>query len=215
MRTVARLCCVFLACSLFSGCGGDDDGGTSGGPAGTPVTVVVIPARARIVVGQLRQFTARGEDRNGRPVAVTPVWSVSPENLGRIDEDGVFVANCIIDTGVVKASVNAAGLKLTGTSLDTLVESSGGTPVALDVEPDTVTVEAGGSFAQLYVIAVDPGGTPVAVQPVWDVLPEHLGTVNELGLFLSGDAPGVGELRASVGDLTAGVFLQVIVTDKR
>jgi len=215
MRTLAWLCCLLFAGPFVSGCGDDDDGGTSGNPPGSPVKVVVSPARARIVVGGTRQFTAQGQDRYGQAVNVTPIWSVSPENLGRIDEDGVFVANCIIDTGVVKASVNLAGVKLSGTSLDTLVASSGGTPIALDVEPDTVTVDAGGSFAQLFVTATDAVGTPVAVQPVWDVLPGTLGVVNDLGLFQSGDFPGVGGIQASVGDLTVGVFVQVIVTQKR
>lgn len=208
MKAMIVLVPLLLAVFSLAGCGEDDDGGTSGNPPGQLSRVTVTPSRASVTVGELRQFTAAGQDIDGRPVSISPVWSVSPANLGRIGQDGVLLANCIIDTGVVKATANG---KVNGTSVVTLLPGSTNSPATLVIEPDTLLVDVGSEFAQLYLAAADAAGTPVAVVAAWDVVPAELGViVNDEGLFESGNVIGSGQIIATVGGLTARAVLRVV-----
>jgi hypothetical protein len=46
--------------------------------AGPLASIAISPSSAQLRVGTVKSFTAAGTDRYGNPVAVTPVWSVSP-----------------------------------------------------------------------------------------------------------------------------------------
>jgi hypothetical protein len=211
MKSAILLVASLTAFLALPGCGDDDEGGTSSGTPGPLYRVVVSPVQAAMPVGTERAFTARGEDLSGRSITVHPVWSVSPPNLGRIDQDGAFIANCIADAGVVKATVSG---KFSGNSTVSLTVSSGGAPATLDIEPDTLVVEAAGDFsgefAQFYVIAKDAAGVPVAVLPAWDVVPPALGSVLNAYGFFESNATGTGSVTATVGDLTATAVLRVV-----
>jgi hypothetical protein len=69
----------------------------------------------------------------------------------------------------------------------------------------------GGDFVQLYIVAKDATGIPVAVEPTWDVSPRDLGqVVNAQGLFMSGETVGVGEITAVSGSVVARAVVRVV-----
>jgi hypothetical protein len=204
------LCVIpLLAWALaVPGCGDDGGGPAPDGTPGPLSQVTVTPASTTVFVGAERAFTASGKDLDGRPVEIDPTWSVSPSHLGRVTVEGVFTANCLVDTGFVKATV---GGKVSGRADVALVGSSGGEPATLEIDPDTISVRVGGDFVQLYIVAKDATGIPVAVEPTWDVSPRDLGqVVNAQGLFMSGETVGVGEITAVSGSVVARAVVRVV-----
>jgi len=91
---------------------------------GTPVldTVTVTPATLSFLPGKTQQYTAKILDQNGRPIAATPVWSITgtgnsitANGLATLNDTAIITAtvtvNGITKAGVVRANKRAANYK--------------------------------------------------------------------------------------------------------
>jgi beta-glucanase (GH16 family) len=74
---------------------------------GTPVldTIMVTPADLLILPGKQQQYTARAEDQNGYPMAITPVWgitgtgnSITANGLATLNNSGQVTVTATVDT---------------------------------------------------------------------------------------------------------------------
>ncbi|WP_217602449.1 carbohydrate-binding protein [Chitinophaga sp. GbtcB8] len=79
---------------------------------GTPVldTVTVTPATLSFLPGKTQQYTAKILDQNARPIAATPVWSITGAG-NSITASGLATLN---DTAIITATVTVNGVTKTG-----------------------------------------------------------------------------------------------------
>jgi len=158
-----------------------------------------MPERAVLAPGQGIQFHASLVTDDGRPVREARFsWKVMPEFLGRITEDGFFIAGHQPGEGRVIAITHLEGTVLEGSAS---VVVHGAPFFEVRVIPREAIVPPGGT-QQFRVEVRDPQGNPVPVERVeWFVEPLTLGHIDRHGLFTAG--PGEGE-----GEVVALVFLR-------
>ena len=164
------------------------------------VDALVTPDEVEIEVGQGVQievfaFTL-GAQR--RPIDIDAIeWSVHPDTLGTITEDGFFIAGRHAGVVEIKVKITIRGR----TIVKIVIIRIGKRPKPfLDVEivPPRAVVPVG-SEQQFRVVVRRPGGGRVHPRHVrWDVRPQHLGKISEDGLFVAGDETGRGHVIAIV-----------------
>ena len=124
-------------------------------------------------------------------------WSVIPETLGKITEDGYFMAGREAGTGFVKATLALGGEALAATAAVTVGQPTT-EPITIIVKPDTAIIEPGGQQA-FTVYVKGPDGVALQTQSIrWLVTPSYLGTISANGLFQAGDQIGEGKIMAAV-----------------
>ena len=171
---------------------------------GTLVTLSVSPNPKTLAINGTQQFTVTGSDASGRPVNVTPTWSVVAGG-GTISATGVFTAGTTPSTytNTVMATSNGK------TSVATVIVTAG--PLAsITVSPTPSSVGVG-MPQQFTAVGKDASGNVVAITPAWAVVASG-GTINlTTGMFTAGSTTGTytNTVRASVDGLTG--FATVIV----
>ena len=84
-------------------------------------SIAVLPADVTLEIGDVQQFNATAYDQNGNEMSkVSFTWTSSNENVGTIDDTGLFEA---ITSGT--ATISAAHGSVTGTATVTVVDGGG------------------------------------------------------------------------------------------
>lgn len=100
---------------------------------GTPVldTVIVSPSTLSFVPGKTQQYTAKALDQNGRPMTITPVWSITG-NGNTITANGLATLDT---TGKVSATATVNGVTVSG-SADMTVRATNYKPIPVKIEAE-------------------------------------------------------------------------------
>jgi hypothetical protein len=162
------------------------------------ISVNVFPHFATIPVGGTVHFVATAHEQGQGPIPVDEwTWSVEPDSVGTIDDNGVFVATAP-GQGEVTASCVIEGTTYSG---DATVYVVGGPPpppppIVVNVHPQFANVPVGGEI-HYNATACQPGFPPIPVDEwTWSVEPDSIGTIDENGVFVA-TALGGGEVSAS------------------
>ncbi|MEA3409268.1 MAG: hypothetical protein U9Q95_02860, partial [Candidatus Eisenbacteria bacterium] len=172
----------------------------SGALATDELTVRVSPTRAHAMPGGDVAFAASVYDSDGEPVPADVMWSVIPPRVGAMGSDGQFTAGA-----PGRAIIRALAMYGEATGAGHSVVDVGSEPPArllVSVEPPNTVVEAGGQ-EHFSATVMDPvTGDPVDAELRWVVIPERLGSIDDMGLFTAGDDEGAGRIavRASAGE---------------
>ncbi|NIR47937.1 hypothetical protein GWO43_05770, partial [candidate division KSB1 bacterium] len=164
------------------------------------VDVIVTPDEAEVEVGGTIQFEAFAFTVVGHrtPVDVADIaWSVRPDTLASITEDGFFMAGKHTGTVEVRARIVVRN----HTFERVIRVSIGRSPrpfFDIKVEPSSAVVPVG-SEQQFEVVIRTPSGERVQPKHVrWEVRPENLGKIDEVGLFVASDEAKQGRVVAIV-----------------
>ncbi|MFQ5822427.1 MAG: carboxypeptidase regulatory-like domain-containing protein [bacterium] len=140
-------------------------------------------------------------------------WSVEPDSLGSITEDGFFIAGKHI--GEVKVKVIAVVKNIEIVKSIIIKIGSPPRPFFKVVVVPRETVVPQGAEQQFEVIVLIPTGERVKPNHVrWEVVPQDLGTINDDGLFTAGVEIGQGKVIAlvEIDGLTLRATARVVVS---
>lgn len=202
-----RTCGLIIALLLFTAA-----------TASFGASVVVIPDSSVLAPGQGIQFHAQLFDDSGRLVRLPQEsyhWSVEPENLGFISEDGFFIAARQAGQGKIYAKIEWNGSRQIGEA-DMKVGRIPALPIQVKIEPQFKIVPPGESV-QYKVVVTTSFGYQIEIQNVqWEVRPSALGTIDKNGLFVAGKEMIAGVVIAKVeaNQLSYSEQATVIVSPK-
>jgi protocatechuate 3,4-dioxygenase beta subunit len=162
--------------------------------------LMITPHEARVEPGQGIKFQALLFNSQGMAIRIEKlVWSVSPESLGKISEDGFFMAGR--EDGEVKITAKAqAGTATYVGEARVIIGKPQILPVKIVVEPGEAIVPPLGTQQFKAFIVTPTGRQPELAQRVkWDVIPNNLGKIEpNTGLFTAGPGAGIGTVVAFV-----------------
>jgi len=154
-------------------------------------TVLVRPQQAEMRPGETIRFEAQLFNSDQEPVRAQLVWSLMPENLGRITQDGFFIAGLAPTEGEVRATATIDGEEIVGTALVKIGEGNQH-EIEIQVHPEKVSVPFG-ETVQFEAKAISRNGVLLTPQSLrWFVEPGVLGQINENGLFTAGSMMAIG-----------------------
>ncbi|MBN2410344.1 carboxypeptidase regulatory-like domain-containing protein [candidate division KSB1 bacterium] len=161
-------------------------------------SIVITPQEARVEPAGGVQFEAFAFDESGQPVRVDNFdWTVVPENLGVISNEGYFVAGTEPDFGKILAGAQIGNQRFSG-SAEVMVGQPPDPAIKIVVEPEKAVVPPLGT-RNFKAIAVGPNGMSLRISGVrWFVEPKTLGFINNKGVFTAGPRHGEGDIIALV-----------------
>ncbi|MGH7492424.1 MAG: carboxypeptidase regulatory-like domain-containing protein [bacterium] len=167
----------------------------------------ITPHEAFMQPGQGVKFDASVFGSDGRPQRLESVrWSVVPDTLGKITDDGFFIAGRLPGRGRVLAFAKIPELNELLQAEATVTIGRPDPPrVVIIVSPSFAIVPPGQS-EQFKVEAISAANVPIAIRNVrWNVRPESLGRMDETGRFTAGREFGEGVIIAFV-ETDGGIF---------
>ncbi|MEA3280262.1 MAG: hypothetical protein U9Q38_06660, partial [Thermodesulfobacteriota bacterium] len=160
----------------------------------------VAPTKQIVPSGTKVQFKVTGFDTGGNELSVKPTWSV-PEDLGSIDDKGLFVAK---KSGTGSVTVKSNDIKAAA-DIDVIA----GKPASISVNPDKVKITAGDSV-KLEVKVFDANENLIPRPECrWDIQGE-IGDVTVNNLF-SAHKAGKGGITIVSGKAFAKIPVEVNV----
>ncbi len=172
---------------------------------GPATTITVLPNPASMAINGTQQFTATAVDAGGNPVAITPAWSVVAGGGTIVAGTGMFTAGTT--AGTFNNTVRATSGAVFGSATVTVTP---GPATTITVLPNPASMAVNGN-QQFTATAVDAGGNPVAITPVWSVVGGG-GTINAgTGMFTAGTTAGTfnNTVRATSGALSGSATVTV------
>ncbi len=161
------------------------------------LSVMVTPQRIVAAIGEDVAFSAKVTDPlTGDEIDARVSWFVIPDDLGRIDEAGLFFAGGREGSGRVAARASYEGREGIGNAA-VVIGAPPGPGVLVAVAPSHVVVHPGEEF-RFEALATDDSGAPVDARVEWSVLPGRLGAIEGSGLFTAGPEESVGRIVATV-----------------
>jgi hypothetical protein len=156
--------------------------------------VKVTPNGAKLALSGSQQFTAEVYGRGDERLRSTVTWSVRPEWIGRITQDGLFTAGNKVGDGLVRAEVEVRGQRVASFAF-VRVGTGGGTqtPVHVSVTPGRAHLTPGEGTTFTASVA---GST--STTPEWRVVPESFGRIDATGHFTAGVVPSEGRVVAII-----------------
>jgi MYXO-CTERM domain-containing protein len=172
---------------------------------GMLASLSIDPARAELLPAGKRTFTARGADRFGNTMPVSPSWSVAAGG-GTILSTGEFTAGT--EAGTYTDTVRAEASGVTGSA--TVVVLSGST-TRIELTPTSVTLEPG-QVQRFTARAFDVFGNLSAAPLTWSVAEPEVGTIDGEGAFTAGTVAGnyAEAVRVSSGGVTVVANVTVV-----
>lgn len=164
------------------------------------------PDPALVKVGGTVQFVLEG-DQSYEQVQ----WQVLPQDLGSIDQSGLFTASQKPGQGAVRAVATKNGVKLVGHALVRV--ASGKTPrLRVEISPQNQTIDQDISQRFQATVFGWDGSEIAPAKLEWQVMPNSLGSITADGLFIpassgrgriiaiarQGQAVGLGQTRITV-----------------
>ncbi|MCI0693406.1 carboxypeptidase regulatory-like domain-containing protein [candidate division KSB1 bacterium] len=160
--------------------------------------LIIMPNEVKLEPGQGQRFEAILFGANGQPLRIEKVtWSAAPEELGKISEDGFFIAGR--QDGEVKILAKAqSGNAVYAGEAHVIIGKPPVLPVRIIVEPGRAVVPPLGT-QQFRALVVTPNANPQpATRVKWQLVPENLGRISETGLFTAGSNAVAGGVIAFV-----------------
>ena len=158
----------------------------------------IIPESIEIRAGEQVSLDTIIEDRFGNEIPGQPLWQLSQDSLGTLEEgaltgqktgEGTLIAT--FDDRVATAPVAVTPGELH----------------AIELTPSTAEVAAG-STLDFTAKGYDPGGNPVSAEVEWS-LSEPVGTLDDAG-HLDAEKTGAAEVQARAGDVSATASVEVV-----
>ena len=176
------------------------------------------PTEATLTVGEEVAFTAILEASDGIQKDTTFSWSIQGNQIGTIDQDGVFTAHSNGTAHVVaaagklsgKAKVKVTEEKTYGTEADSTESLGEDDLYQLQISPEDTTVVLG-EEVQYRAFLVDSLGNRMDTTATWRVQGRDVGTIDMNGLFTA-TACGVGVIKAKAGPFVSTTKVIVIET---
>lgn len=172
-----------------------------------PPQLIVSPRLAEVQPGQGQRFEAAAFDANGQALRLASVsWQVLPDTLGKITDDGFFMAGRSAGKGKILASAKAnnIAMPLMGEA-EVIVGNPGQNRIVVVIDPGNAVIPPGLSET-FRVRLLHPSNIQVQIKEIrWHVRPAHLGTIDNTGRFTAGPNFGAGEIVAFV-DTDKGLF---------
>ncbi|MBU1355191.1 MAG: Ig-like domain-containing protein [Candidatus Edwardsbacteria bacterium] len=156
------------------------------------LSVVVSPKRIKLQPKTRIRLTVQVQDPEGETVRARLRYTLSPPELGTIDQDGNFTAGEKAGLGVIK--VEAASGYAFGSDRAFVIISEKSNRYQIKIKPRQVVLEAKSS-SKFEVEVWDENGSSVIVPALdWKVIPEGLGSISPQGLFTAGDRTLSGKI---------------------
>lgn len=174
------------------------------------VKVIISPQDASLKVGETQQFTAEIQDKDGNVVAGNITWSISGQNIGTVDQNGLFTANAKGQVHVVASHQNKSDrAKVTiADDGDGGGNGNGGKKdYKVFVEPNSANLAIGDSL-QFQAYLADSSGTRVDSVFAWRIKDGAVGQIDSTGMFVA-VADGNTFIYASVGNLEGKAHVHV------
>ena len=160
--------------------------------------IIVMPDSVTLEPEHGIHFKAQLFDDDGqvRQIALDKYkWTVLPNTLGEISEDGYFIAGKRSGRGKVFASLVVDGAVYTGEA-DVWVGKQVHPPIKLVIIPSRKIVTPGDSL-QYNAYAVSPSGRRIKIEHLrWMVHPQKLGKIDNRGMFYAGSTIMQGKVYA-------------------
>ncbi|MFW6054884.1 MAG: Ig-like domain-containing protein, partial [Thermodesulfobacteriota bacterium] len=156
------------------------------------------PEKITLQAGQSAYIKTSGRNNHGHTLPVEPSWTLS-EDLGNIDQDGLFVARKA-GTGTITAKANDVTA-----SIPVEVDPGFLADIKLDLEKTKLTA---GEELELKAQGFDAFGNPVPVDPIWR-LDQALGRIDQEKGVLTVYQSGQGEIRAQQNNVIRSVQIKV------
>ncbi len=172
-----------------------------------PPQLIISPREAQVQPGQGQRFEAAAFDPNGQPLRIDGiVWQVVPDTLGKITEDGFFMAGRNAGKGKVVAQAKSIGFPMPFLGEATVIV---GQPdehrIVVMVVPQHALL-APGDTETFRVRLLHPSNLEVRIKNIrWHVRPGNFGAIDSAGVFTAGQNFGDGLVVALV-ETDKGVF---------
>ena len=159
-------------------------------PVVTPVltTITVLPNTASVMAGNSTVFTVATLDQYGNPISVTVTWSSSDENIGTIDQNGVFLAISPGTTIIRVTSDTISGLAIVNVTPSPVLDK-------IIVSPSTLSISTNNS-AIFTATTLDQFGNPISATVTWSSSNINVGTIEQNGVFTA-ISPGATTITAT------------------
>jgi hypothetical protein len=160
------------------------------------LSVVVSPKRIKLQPKNRIRLAVQVQDPEGQTVRARLRYTLSPPELGTIDQDGNFTVGEKAGLGIIK--VEAASGYALGSDRVFVIVSEKSSRYQIKLKPRQMVMEARSS-AKFEVEVWDENGSPVIPPALdWKVIPEGLGSITPLGLFTAGDRILSGKIVAQL-----------------
>ena len=189
----------------LAGCGG-------GGSKSVLKTIEIAPTTASVQLNESCEFVAVGKDQNGKPMSITPTWTVTGD-IGVVapttGDTTTFTANSA-GSGTVVASVGDVSA-----SANVTVSEEPPVLTSIEITPPSITV-VNGENQEFTVVGKDQYGGEIAYTgtPTWEVV-GNIGMVSPTegnSTTFTASTSGNGTITASLDSLSG--VAQVTVAEQ-
>ena len=172
-----------------------------------PARIEVSPSDFFIPAGETFLLTATVYDRHGYPMDIVVEWESCDEDVGTIDEHGLFTA---LNGGEVRLIASADGVYA---SACVTVEPSIPVPACIEIDPDTATLAPGETREFIATVFDQCDDVMDWVRVAWSCPDDHVGTIDRSGTFTA-LAQGSTGVTACAGGIegTASVTVMAATT---
>jgi len=165
------------------------------------VDAIVTPDETEIEVGgsvQLEIFAFIANSAGRTPVDITSIrFTVEPDSIGAISEDGFFVAGRHVGTAFITVRI-VIGERVIEKVVVIVIGHLPKPFFDVTIEPARAVVPFGGQ-QQFEVVLRKSNGAVVEPKHVrWEVIPPHLGEISDDGLFTAGNESLQGKVVAII-----------------
>lgn len=158
-------------------------------------TLSIVPNQVKLEPRETVAFKAIAFNDRYQPQKIDNIeWELFPEDLGRISEDGFFVAGQNPAEGRVIAKGRIAGESVRAAA--SIIIRPSDNPVTVTIKPEKAFIHPG-EQQQFNLIAKNDKEISLRTERIqWFVDPPALGDMDEAGLFIAGDRSGSGKVIA-------------------
>lgn len=156
------------------------------------LSVVVSPKRIKLQPKNRTRLAVQVRDPKGETVRARISYSLSPPELGTIDQDGNFTAGEKAGLGVIKAEASSG--QAYGSDRVFVIVSEKSSRYQIKIKPRQAVLEAKSSVKFEVEVWDENGSSVIPPALDWKVIPEGLGSISPQGLFTAGDRALSGKI---------------------
>lgn len=172
-----------------------------------PPQLIISPREAQVQPGQGQRFEAAAFDPNGQALRIESLaWQILPDTLGKVTEDGFFMAGRAAGKGKLLAHAKVTGFPAPLIGEATIVVGQPDEQRIVVVVAPQHALLAPGESETFRVRLLHPSNLEVRIKNIrWHVRPGNFGTIDTAGVFTAGPHFGDGLIVALV-ETDKGVF---------